>query len=151
MDARLGLKGWAQPCPIPTLEQLFQTFPQFEPYQLEVKSGSKGQAGAVLEAITDLEGRYQLQDKVVITSASRDLLRQARNSQCPLPTGLVEEYGMLDPIQSAQLYQCRFLALSWKLCTPARVARAQSHGLHVSAWTVNEPSLMLNLRDIGVD
>lgn len=151
MDARLGLKGWPDPCPIPTLEQLFQTFPQFEHYQLEVKSGSRGQAGAVLEAITDLVGRYQLQDKVVITSASRDLLRHARNNQCPLPTGLVEEYGMLDPVKSALRYQCRFLALSWKLCTPARVAQAQSHGLHVSVWTVNEPSLMLKLRDMGVD
>lgn len=151
MDARLGLKGWAEPCPIPTLEQLFQTFPQFEHYQLEVKSGSRGQARPVLEAILRLVDRYRLQDKVVITSASRHLLRYARDSRCPLPTGLVEEHGILDPVKSALRYECRFLALSWKLCTPARLAQAKRHGLHVSVWTVNDPELMLKLRDMGVD
>ena len=151
LDARLGLAGWEQPCPIPTLEQLFQQFPQFEHYQLEVKSGSRAQARPVLEAIMQLVERYQLQDKVVITAASRHLLRYARDSHCPLPTGLVEEYGMLDPVKSALRYQCRFLALSWKLCTPTRIAQAQRNGLHVSAWTVNEPELMLKLRDMGVD
>lgn len=151
LDARHGLHVWPEPCPIPTLEQLFQQFPQFEHYQLEVKSGSRAQARPVLDAICALVERYQLQDQVVITSASRHLLRYARDSRCPLPTGLVEEYGMLDPVKSALRYQCRFLALNWKLCTPARVAQAQRHGLHVSVWTVNEPQLMLKLRDMGVD
>ena len=151
MDARHALHDWPEPCPIPTLEQVFQAFPQFEHYQLEVKSGSRSQARPVLDAIVELVDRYQLQDKVVITAASRHLLRQARDSHCPLPTGLVEEYGLLDPVRSALRYQCQFLALSWKLCTPARVAQAQRHGLHVSVWTVNEPELMLKLRDMGVD
>lgn len=151
IDARHGLHNWQEPCLIPTLEQLFQQFPQFEHYQLEVKSGGRAQAGAVIDAIVELVDRYQLHDKVVITAASRHLLRHARDSGCPLPTGLVEEYGMLDPVKSALRYQCRFLALSWKLCTPARVAQAQRHDLHVSAWTVNEPELMLKLRDMGVD
>lgn len=151
LDARLGLNGWAAPCPIPTLEQLFQQFPQFEHYQLEVKSGSRSQSGRVLDAIAELVERYQLRDRVVITSASRHLLRHARHSGCTLPTGLVEEHGWLNPVKSALRYQCRFLALNWKLCTPARVAQAHRYGLHVSVWTVNEPELMLRLRDMGVD
>ena len=151
LDARYGLQGWTDPCPIPTLEQVFQRYPQFVHYQLEVKSGSQAQSPRVLSAIIQLVDKYQLNDKVVITAASRHLLRHARDSQCPLPTGLVEEYGMLDPVTSALRYQCRFLALSWKLCTPARVSQAQRHGLHVSAWTVNEPQQMLNLREMGVD
>ncbi len=151
IDARHGLHDWPVPCPIPTLEQVFQQFPQFVHYQLEVKSGSRSQARPVIDAIVELVDRYQLQDKVVITAASRHLLRYARDSGCPLPTGLVEEYGLLDPVKSALRYQCRFLALSWKLCTPARVAQAQRHGLHVSVWTVNDPELMLKLRDMGVD
>ena len=151
IDARYGLHDWPEPCPIPTLGQVFEQFPQFEHYQLEVKSGSRSQARPVIDAIVELVDRFQLQDKVVITAASRHLLRYARDSHCPLPTGLVEEYGMLDPVKSALRYQCRFLALNWKLCTPTRIAQAQRHGLHVSAWTVNEPELMLKLRDMGVD
>ncbi|WP_185266556.1 glycerophosphodiester phosphodiesterase [Halopseudomonas xiamenensis] len=151
IDARLGLAGWPEPCPIPSLEQLFQACPEFEHYQLEVKSGSAAQSRRVIDAITRLVDTYDLADKVVITSASRALLRHARDSGCRLPTGLVEEYGLLDPVKSALRYNCRFLVLNWKLCTPARIAQAHRHGLHVSVWTVNEPQLMLQLCEMGVD
>lgn len=151
LDARHGLAEWPTPCPIPTLEQLFRSCPEFEHYQLEVKSGSTGQSRRVIEALTALVGDYGLQDKVVITSSSRTLLRYAQQSDCALPTGLVEEYGFLDPVKSALRYGCRFLALNWKLCNPARIKQAQSRGLHVSVWTVNDPQLMLKLKEMGVD
>ncbi|CEA05517.1 glycerophosphoryl diester phosphodiesterase [Pseudomonas saudimassiliensis] len=151
LDARLGLPGWAEPCPIPTLEQLFRSCPEFDHYQLEVKSGSAAQSRRVMAAVTPLVAEFGLQDKVVITSSSRTLLRHVQQQGYGLPTGLVEEYGFLDPVKSALRYGCRFLVLNWKLCTPARVAQAQREGLHVSVWTVNEPQLMLRLRDMGID
>lgn len=151
LDARHGLRGWSAPCPIPTLEQVFQNFPQFEHYQLEVKSGTRAQSSLVIEAIVQLVDRYRLHDKVVITSASRHLLQHALQSNCQLPTGLVWDKRLQEPLETALLYECQFLVLNEKLCTPTRVAQAQSHGLHVSAWTVNEPQLMLKLSEMGVD
>lgn len=151
LDARHALAEWPTPCPIPTLEELFRSCPEFEHYQLEVKSGSTGQSRRVIETLTALVGDYSLQDKVVITSSNRTLLRYAQQSGCALPTGLVEEYGFLDPVKSALRYGCRFLALNWKLCNPARIRHAQSRGLHVSVWTVNDPQLMLKLKEMGVD
>lgn len=151
LDARLGLAGWTTPCPIPTLEQLFRECPEFEHYQLEVKSASAAQSRRVMSAVTPLVAEFGLEDKVVLTSSSRTLLRHVQQQPCRLPTGLVEEYGFLDPVKSALRYGCRFLVLNWKLCTPARVAQAQRQGLHVSVWTVNEPQLMLRLRDMGID
>lgn len=151
MDARKGLSGWPRACPIPTLEQVFARFPAFEHYQLEVKSGSTAQSRTVLSAIWQLVERFGLQDKVVVTSSSRTLLRTARDSNYPLPTGLVEEYAWLDPLKSARRYRCRYLVLKWSLCHPARVRKAQAQGLHVSVWTVNDPQLMQRLIDMGVD
>ena len=151
MDARLNGPGWPEPCHIPSLEQLFAGFPDFVHYQLEVKSGSSGQARIVLDAVTALVERFKLQDKVVITSSSRTLLKTARDSDFSLPTGLVEEYGWLDPVKSCKRYGCRYLILNWKLCTAQRVRKAQKQGLHVSVWTVNDPALMLQLVDMGVD
>lgn len=151
LDARLGLAGWTDACPIPSLEQLFSSFAQFEHYQLEVKSGSERQSRIVLQAVSQLVERYQLQDKVVVTSSSRTLLKYARASRFELPTGLVEEYGLLDPIKAAQRYGCRYLILNWKLCTAKRIQQAQQAGLHVSVWTVNEEHRMQKLAAMGVD
>ena len=151
MDARLGLPGWPTACPVPTLKQLFQSFPEIEHYQLEVKSGSITQSRIVLNAIAGLVEEFGLRDRVVITSSSRTLLKVAKNSGFGFPTGLVEEYGLLDPVRSALRYGVQFLVLNWKLCTPERIRRAQHHGLHVSVWTVNDPELMRKLVAMGVD
>lgn len=151
MDARHNTPGWPEPCPIPSLEQLFSACPEFEHYQLEVKSGSAGQSRLVLDAVNELVERFGLQDKVVLTSSSRTLLKTARDTGFRLPTGLVEEYGLLDPLKSCQRYRCDYLILNWKLCQPHRVKRAQAQGLHVSVWTVNDPQLMLRLAEMGVD
>lgn len=151
MDARFGHPDWQDAAPIPTLEQLFSAYPEFEHYQLEVKSGSQAQARRVMDALMPLLDRYQLHSKVVITSASRPLLRHIQRADYPLATGLVEEYGWLNPIKSALRYDCQFLVLNWKLCTAANIARAQRNGLHVSVWTVNDPALMLTMRDMGAD
>jgi glycerophosphoryl diester phosphodiesterase len=151
MDARRDGPGWPEPCPIPSLEQLFQACPELEHYQLEVKSGSSGQSRIVLDAVGELVERYGLQDKVVLTSSSRTLLKTAYQHNYSLPTGLVEEYGLIDPLKSARRYGCRYLILNWKLCSPARIRKAQALGLHVSVWTVNDPLMMARLAEMGVD
>ncbi|GGE38832.1 phosphodiesterase [Halopseudomonas oceani] len=151
MDARLGLADWSTPCPIPTLAQLLQECPEIEHYQLEVKSGSERQSRIVLDAIAALTEQYKLHDKAVVTSSSRTLLRYAKRNDFMLPTGLVEEYGLLDPIKSARRYGCDYLILNWKLCSERRLRAAKAAGLHVSVWTVNDAELMRRLTAMGVD
>ncbi len=75
MDARRGFTGWSESSPIPTLAQLFDACPEFEHYQLEVKSTSRAQQHRVMDALVPLLEQHQLNNRVVITSASRPLLR----------------------------------------------------------------------------
>lgn len=149
-DARLNCPPWLQPCPIPRLEELFQRCP-FEHWQLEVKSASRVRAARTVQAIEALASRYNLLDKVTVTSSSREVLRALNRLTPNLKRGLVAEYAWLDPIKVARHHGCHLLALNWTLCTPERLLKAQKAGLHVSVWTVNEPALMRRLADFGAD
>jgi glycerophosphoryl diester phosphodiesterase len=149
-DARKGGPGWVRPCPIPRLQTLFEQC-DFKHWQLEVKSASRVRAARTVLAIAELAERHGLQDRITITSSSRQVLKAARELTPHLQLGLVAEYAWLDPLKVAAHYQCHLLALNWTLCTPERLLKAQKQGLHVSVWTVNEPALMRRLTDFGVD
>ena len=150
LDARQGGPGWKTPCPIPRLETLFEQCP-FEHWQLEVKIASRVRAARTVLAIQQLTKRFGIQDKVTVTSSSREVLRALRRLTPELQRGLVAEYNWLDPLKVAAHHGCSMLALNWTLCTPERMLKAQKADLHVSVWTVNEPSLMRRLADFGVD
>jgi glycerophosphoryl diester phosphodiesterase len=150
LDARAAGPGWPQPCPIPTLAELFEKCP-FEHWQLEVKSASRVRAARMVLAIEQLVAHYGLHGRVIVTSSSREVLRALQRLAPGLPRGLVAEHAWLDPIKVANNYGCSMLVLNWILCSPERLLRAQRQGLHVSVWTVNEPALMLRLADFGAD
>ncbi len=149
-DARKSGPGWVQPCPIPRLEELFEKC-DFEHWQLEVKSASRTRAASMVLAIRELAQRFDLLERITITSSSREVLGAALELTPDIARGLVAEYAWLDPLKVAQNYGCNLLALNWTLCTPERLIKAQRQGLHVSVWTVNEPALMRRLADFGVD
>ena len=150
MDARHDTVAWPTPCPIPTLEQLFAQCP-FSHWQLEVKEVCKRRAAETVYAIEQLSARYQLQDKIVITSSSRTILRAAHHLAPHLARGLVAEYAWLNPIKTAHRYGCSMLVLKYSLATQKRITQAEQAGWHVSAWTVNEPALMRRLAANGAD
>jgi glycerophosphoryl diester phosphodiesterase len=149
-DARQGGPGWKTPCPIPRLSELFERC-DFEHWQLEVKSASRDRAARTVLAIKALAERYQLKERITVTSSSREVLRALNRLAPEISRGLVAEYNWLDPLKVARQYGCDLLALKWTLCTPERLEKAKKQGLHVSVWTVNEPALMRRLADFGVD
>lgn len=150
LDARAGGPAWPQPCPVPRLRSLFASCP-FEHWQLEVKSASPVRAAQTVKAIAALVEGFGLQERVVVTSSSRRVLRALCRHAPHLARGLVAEHAWLDPLKVAGRYGCRMLVLNWTLCSPERIRKAQRQGLHVSVWTVNEPALMRRLADCGVD
>ena len=114
MDARHTTAPWPVPCPIPTLEQLFELCP-FTHWQLEVKETSKTHAVEIVRAIDQLSARFAIQDKIVITSSSRTVLQAAHSLAPHLARGLVAEYVWLNPIKTAQRYECSLLILKLKI------------------------------------
>ncbi len=150
LDARRAGPDWKQPCPVPRLAELFEQC-DFEHWQLEVKSASRERAARTVQAIGTLARQYRLQERITVTSSSREVLRALNRLEPALSRGLVAEYAWLDPIRVARHYGCDYLVLNWTLCTPQRLASARQQGLQVSVWTVNEPALMRRLAGMGVD
>lgn len=150
MDARLAGPSWPHPCPVPTLEQVLQHC-SFDAWQIEIKSLSRKRAAVLIQEVIRLSQQYQLDDRIVLTSSSHTVLRTAMQQAPHLQRGLVAEYAWLDPIKTAQRFQCSLLALNWSLCLEKRIRNAQDAGLHVSAWTVNDPALMRQLVHYGID
>lgn len=149
-DIRHVGPSWPQPCRVPTLAEVFAACP-FEHWQLEIKSLSRRRAVTLIQNIARLCEQHGLSDKVVLTSSSHTVLRAAMQQAPQLKRGLVAEYAWLDPVKTAQRFQCSLLAMNWSLCIEKRIREAQAAGLHVSAWTVNDPALMRQLAHCGID
>lgn len=149
-DIRHAGPAWPQPCPVPTLAEVFAAC-TFEHWQLEIKSLSRKRAAVLIQAIAQLCEQHGLNDKVVLTSSSHTVLRVALQQAPQLQRGLVAEYSWLDPVKTAQRLHCSLLAMNWSLCIEKRISQAQDAGLHVSAWTVNDPTLMRQLAHCGID
>ncbi len=150
LDIRHAGPRWPTPCPVPTLDQILRDFP-FEHWQLEIKSLSRKKAIILLNAVARLIGQYDLHDRIILTSSSHTVLRTAQQHVPWIPRGLVAENSWMDPVRTAQRFQCSLLALNWSLCIERRIMQARQAGLHVSAWTVNDPALMRELARMGVD
>lgn len=150
VDVRHAGPAWPTPCRVPTLAQVFELC-EFEHWQLEIKSLSRKRAVILIQDIAQLCEKYGISDRVVLTSSSHTVLRTAMQQAPHLPRGLVAEYAWLDPVKTAQRFQCSLLALNWSLCIEKRIQQAQAAGMHVSAWTVNDPALMRQLVQYGVD
>jgi len=150
MDARQDGPAWPVPCPIPRLCELFAKCP-FEHWQLEVKNASKGVAEKIVKEIARLADKYQVSERITVTSASTVVLDALREFAPHLARGLVAERSLRCPVDKALRYGCSLLALNWKACTAERIAKAQEVGMHLSVWTINEASEMQRLARMGVD
>lgn len=148
-DVCRSVPGWSN-CQIPTLPQLLACC-AFDHWQLEVKPLSRKKSVIAVQAIAGLAEEFELHDMLCITSSSKHVLKAAREHAPQLARGLVAENAYIDPVTVALRHDCSLLALNWKLCSEKRVQKARRNGLHVSAWTVNEPGLMLALAQRGVD
>ncbi len=149
-DVRHAGPAWPAPCPVPTLAEVVQLCP-FEHWQLEIKSLSRRRAAILIQEIDRLCEQQGISDRIVLTSSSHTVLRTAMQQAPHLQRGLVAEYAWLDPVKTALRFQCSLLALNWSLCIEKRILQAQEAGMHVSAWTVNDPALMRQLVQYGVD
>jgi glycerophosphoryl diester phosphodiesterase len=149
--------------PIPLLAELITKYPDVR-LNLDVKDWN-----SVATLVAAIE-RYDLHDRVLVASFSdrrrravqKQLSRPAAGSAGIVSNGLCVLLGPVLPAALLRLVTRRALRGVQALQVPVRygavtvvtpgfVKRAHRLGLQVHVWTINEPSEMHRLLDLGVD
>lgn len=142
---------------IPTLASLFETMPDSR-YLIELKP----QETPAADNLCALIKAHNLADQVVVGSFHSSVLEHFRGICPEIPTSLGQSEVVLMVLLSrlglGHLYSSPGVSVQvpvtyggFNILTPAIVKTAHRLNMRVDAWTVNDPKLMKNLINIGVD
>lgn len=152
--ARLDARADGPPWPnkrgtgIPSLTSLYRAVPEIRHWQLELKHLGKRRNQALTEATVAWLQRHRA--PAVVTSSEPDLIRSVKDALPRQATGYVSTSRTPEPVLEA--CNCEYLIAHWKTLTSrARLGQLQRKGIHVSAWTVNDASVIEQLYRLGVD
>jgi glycerophosphoryl diester phosphodiesterase len=143
---------------VPTLAQVYEQFPA-ACVNVDIKGPQPGVEEAVMRVIRDAraEGR-----SLVVSEHHAVVRRFRRVSGGRICTGASRletgAFYVLSRLRLERLFRSPCAALQvpvehrgLTLVTPRFVGAAQSRGVRVHAWTINEPGEMRRLLDLGVD
>ncbi|MEV7606882.1 glycerophosphodiester phosphodiesterase [Paenarthrobacter sp. NPDC089322] len=145
--------------PVPTFDQLVAAFPDAR-LNLDVKDWNS--VGPMAEAIE----KHGIHGRVLVTSFSdfrrrAVLKRLSRRVATSAGSSLTALFALLGPILPVPLARKLLAGVDafqvparygrFPVVTPGFVRRAHRLGLQVHVWTINDPSEMDRLLDLGVD
>jgi glycerophosphoryl diester phosphodiesterase len=145
---------------VPTLEQLFQKFPNMR-YVIEIKLNEN----PIDKPLCDLVRKYNMQERVVIASFHDEAMRRFRET-CPevatsASRGEVTKFVLLGKIflsgrvapqyESIQPPYNRDESMNIPIMTKRFLREAHAKNIAVEPWTVDDPELMKQYIAWGVD
>ena len=158
-DGGLTFRWRARGVKIPTLEALYQAFPE-APFNIEIKGRRSGIEEAVFRHI---EAAGAMERTLVVSDSRGTILRFRKVSQGKVATAssTVELliYWILHVLHLGALYDPPFQALQppekykgvLPVVTRRFVRKAHDRGLRVDVWTIDDEPAMRRLLSFGVD
>lgn len=154
-DATFPYRG--QGITVPTLEEIFQTFPDYH-MTIEIKQTERSMA----EPFCTLIRQYGMQDKILVASFHDDRMEEFRQVCPEVATSSARQettiFVLLTKIFLGRLYSPQFQSLQVPqessgitVMTASFVRAAHERGLRVEPWTINDPEQMQLYIDWGVD
>lgn len=123
---------------IPTLEEALQAIKGRCTLNIELKATSDMYPG-IAEKVLELLEHYEMKDEVYITSFDHDLIRQVRQLDATVVTGLIvlgRPVLMLEQLEAAG---ANILSMGYPYLTRELACEALEKGYKVIAWTIDEP------------
>lgn len=145
---------------VPTLEELFQKFPHLR-YVIEIKLSQN----PIDKPLCDLIRRYNMQDQVVIASFHDEAMQRFRET-CPevatsASRGEVTKFVLLGKVFLSGLIVPRYESIqppydpkesmNIPIMTRRFIREAHAKNIAVEPWTVDDPELMKQYIQWGVD
>ena len=138
--------------PIPTLDEVLEHFPHVR-FNIDMK------VDRATELLADTIGRHNAQDRVCVGSFRRTRLRRFRRLRPEVATAFsplaVAALRLGFRPRNGAVFQVPLRYSFWgfpvTLVTPRRVAAIHDYGRKVHVWTVDDPRVMHELIDWGVD
>lgn len=136
---------------IPTLKQVLDAWPELAYIQLEVKTDHKKTLRLITEKLSQLVLERSLLNVAVVTSSDQNVLALMHQLAPQIHRGFVAERFTRNPIDVCLNHHCSHLVVNHHRCSAALITQAQSLGLIVSVWTVNQINTARKLHNWGVD
>lgn len=142
---------------IPTLEEIFQAFPEYH-MTIEIKKTEGSMAVPFCEMIR----AYGMQDKILVASFHDERMAEFRQICPEVATSSARQettaFVLLSKVFLGRLYSPSFYALqvpeessNITVMTAQFVRAAHERNLHVEPWTIDDPEQMKTYIDWGVD
>lgn len=142
---------------IPTLEEIFQTFPEYH-MTIEIKKTENSMAVPFCEMIRS----YGMQDKILVASFLDERMSEFRQACSEVATSSARQettiFVLLSKVFLGRLYSPYFYALQVPeessgitVMTSQFVRAAHERNLRVEPWTIDDPEQMETYIEWGVD
>lgn len=142
---------------VPTLEEIFQAFPDYH-MTIEIKKTRRSMA----EPFCTLIREYHMQDKVLVASFHDERMTEFRQICPEVATSSARQettvFVLLSKVFLGRLYSPQFFSLqvpeessNITVMTAQFVRAAHERNIRVEPWTINDPEQMQRYIDWGVD
>lgn len=142
---------------VPTLEEIFQTFPNYH-MTIEIKNSERSMATPFCELIRT----YQMENKVLVASFNDERIKEFRQACPEVATSSARQettvFVLLSKVFLGRTYSPKFESLQVPeessgitVMTAQFVRAAHERRLHVEPWTIDDPEQMQLYIDWGVD
>ena len=131
---------------VPTLEQVIDEVGQSVKLNIEIKYNKREQGLA--KAVVDIIKRKGIEDRCIVTSSDYSVLTEVKKLDSNISTGYVlsAAYGAFYSISYVDV-----ISINYTFVNKALVDAIHKSGKEIYVWTVNSPSIVKSLANMGVD
>jgi glycerophosphoryl diester phosphodiesterase len=138
-------------CRIPTLEEVLEIIKVAGiMLNIELKTDEIHYEGIEKDVI-DLVNKYDLKDKVILSSFNHESIKMVRQIDSEIKTGLLYEKPIKDIIKYAKIFGAYAIHPDKRLVTEELLREAIKNNIKVNIYTVNSPIIMRKLIKAGAN